>query len=113
MWYGELQGCGAELGSCLPACLPPSPDCCPCPTHAAVPLLLLCADTGGLVETANERARLALWFGLQVRLGEPAGRQLSLWCCMHGCMLGSAGVLARVCCAPVPTACICTVSCPR
>lgn len=36
------------------------------PSHPAASPLLLPADAGGLVESASERARLALWFGLQV-----------------------------------------------
>lgn len=37
------------------------------------PSLHTAADTGGLVESANERARQALWFGLQVGRAAAAG----------------------------------------
>jgi hypothetical protein len=53
------------VGACLPSgLLPFLLRLLPLLSYAA----LLCADTGGLVETANERARLALWYGLQVRV---------------------------------------------
>ena len=76
LWGNWDLGCAARAAHLTSPRCPAPTACCFC-----CPLLPLCADAGGLVETANERARLALWFGLQVRARGQLAASSACGCC--------------------------------